>query len=138
VTITALSLGACGKPTTAPADAAAPAAAAPAAAPAAAAPAATFEGKAPAFAANYPGTTNTASIEIGPLGGAFNFETPDSTAKVVEYYAGLAKAAGLTAKETNGAYNTVYSAAGPAGEITVQATTANGKTSVGVTWAKTA
>lgn len=131
--MTGLSLVACGKPAPAAPDAAAPAAPAQAAAPAAA----VFEGKAPAFAPNYPGTPNTNSAAMGELAGAFNFETTDTPAQVADYYANLAKTAGLTARDTNGAYNTVYSAEGPAGGITVQATASNGKTSVGVTWSKT-
>lgn len=133
--LASLSLVACGKPAAGP-EAAATSAAAPAPVAASAAAAPVFEGNAPAFAPNYPATPNTNAAAMGPTAGAFNFETADTPAQVADYYAGLAKTAGLTARETNGAYNTVYSAEGPAGGITVQASAANGKTSVGVTWSK--
>ncbi len=94
---------------------------------------------APAFAPAYPGgtiTTVIASNNDGKSGGVIAFETGDAPAKVVAFYKALAEKAGLKAGTmmTSEAMNMFSAGDGKTGEMVVQATLADGKTSTAITY----
>lgn len=108
----------------------APSASAPAAAPAAPA--------TPAFAADYPGAANVSHVAAGPGNGVTHFDTTDAPAQIGAHYTQLGQAAGMVPRNPGEGADPgiVYTASGPAGEITVLAPAAgaDGQVHATVTW----
>lgn len=129
IMLAAVAVSACGKSD----EAAAPPADA-----SAAMPDTTAQSKTPPFAETYTGAQVSNWVELGDRSGMYSFETADTPAQVAAFYSAAGGSAGLSPRETGGAPDLVYSASGTAGEITVAAPVASGKTSVTVTWTKPA
>jgi hypothetical protein len=92
----------------------------------------------PAFAPRYPGAATVATVvadETGKHGGIYSFTTSDPIDKVMGYYKTRSGSAGLSA-ETNVATGgaQVYSARGPAGDLSVTAAPQGANTFVQIAW----